>query len=414
MAAAVLVGMTAGPAGAAPSNDPLSGEQWGLAAIKAPEAWLKGFGAGIRVAIVSSGIASHPDLTAKLDGGFDATGNDPNKDSDGRGTHLAGIVGAHTSNTVGIAGVAPDARLLPYKAFENDSSVDTGKFLEALQSAARAKPQVVLVDVPSGFPADGRDLLRQSLSSMAQSGISVVVGAVSGLTLADLPVVAVAASTQSGEQQPGTAAVGNEGVAAPGRDIISTTATSGLLGGAPDFDYGTQSGAGAAAAHAAGAVAIVRGVGANAGQAAGLLRATARKTGDPRLGAGIIDAAAAVGAFKPAAPATTVTTKKAAAPVTTSKATGVAAIPKNQPAPPPTGPQLRNGEPAELGDGEAPVVPPGAEEFYEGPGDGGARVTIVSEGEDRPMGTLAIGFAMLFGVGTGLSLTFRRLADAAA
>jgi subtilisin family serine protease len=414
-AATALVGLSAGPAAAAPTNDPLSAEQWGLTDIKAPEAWPKGAGAGIKVAIVSSGIAKHQDLTAKLDAGFDVGGGDPTKDSDGRGTHLAGIVGAATNNSEGIAGVAPDARLLPYKAFENDKAIDTTKFLETMASAAAVKPQVMLVDAPSGFPSDGRDQLRNALTAVAQQGISVVIGAQSGLALADLPVLAVAATTQSGDQESGTAAVAGPGVAAPGRAITSTTVTASLLG-ETTFGYGPMSGTAAAAAHVAGAVAIVRSAGANPGQAADLLRSTARKASDSSLGAGIIDAAAAVNAYKKPAPPppSTTTTKKAAAPVTTSKATGTAAIPKTQPSLVGPTATLPTGEPAEPGEGEPAVVPPGAEELFGDAGDGGQRVTIVTEGEERPMGTLAIGFGLLFGVGTGLSVTFRRLADAAA
>lgn len=412
VAATTLVGLGAGPAVAAPTNDPLSGEQWGLTDIKAPDAWDKGAGAGIKVAVVSSGVAKHQDLAAQLDGGSDATGTDPNKDTDGRGTHLAGIVAAETNNNEGIAGVAPNARLIPVKAFATDSSIDKDTYLTALQSAANAKAQVVLVDVPSSFPADGRPLLLQSLQAMGQSGISVVVSAQSNLPLDNLPVLAVAATTPSGDQEPGTSAVGAQGVGAPGRGITSTTVTTALLTEAT-FGYGPMSGTGPAAAHAAGAVAILRSAGANAGQAADLLRATARPSSERSLGKGIIDASAAVDAFKKPAPPTTVTTKKPAPTPTTSKATGTAAIPKSTAGP--TGPTatLPTGEPAEPGEGEPAVVPPGAEDFLSGGDEGGQRVTIVTEGDDRPLGTLAIGFGLLFGVGTGLSVTFRRLADAA-
>lgn len=412
LAATTLVGLGAGPAVAAPTNDPLSGEQWGLTDIKAPDAWDKGAGAGIRVAVVSSGVAKHQDLTAQLDGGIDATGTDANKDTEGRGTHLAGIVAAATNNNEGIAGVAPNARLLPVKAFEADSSINEDAFIKALTDAANAKPQVMLVDVPGSYPAGGRPLLLQALQAIGQGGISVVVGAQSNLPLDNLPVLAVAATTQSGDQEPGTSAVGAQGVGAPGRSITSTTVTTALLT-EPTFGYGPMSGTGPAAAHAAGAVAILRSAGANANQAADLLRSTARPSSERSFGKGIIDASAAVDAFKKPAPPTTVTTKKPAPTPTTSKATGTAAIPKSPVGP--TGPTatLPTGEPAEPGEGEPAVVPPGAEDFLGGDDEGGQRVTIVTEGDNRPMGTLAIGFGLLFGVGTGLSVTFRRLADAA-
>ena len=400
-----------GPAGAAPpSNDPEVGRQYGLVDIKAPEAWAKGQGNGIKVAIVSSGIAKeHPDLTGKTDAGFDATGTDAVKDVEGRGTHLAGIVGAATNNATGIAGVAPEARLVSYKAFEDSGSITGETYFQALQKALTDKPQVLLVDVPDSFPAASRPLLRQWLHNLGGAGISVVVGSPKDVDLAGLQVVAVAATTQAGAKAPSTAGVGAAGVAAPGAAVLSTTA-GGLL--APTNGYGEQTGTGQAAAHVAGAVAILRGVGASAPQAADLLRATARKGGDPAFGAGRIDAAAAVAAYKAPAPApATTTTKKAAAkpPVTKGPGGGTVTIPKS--APGPANPVLPS-DPVEPGEAEA-VVPPGAEAFADAPPESG-QTTLITEGDDRPLGALAVGFGLLFSVGTGLSVTLRRLADASA
>ena len=414
LVASVVLLLARPAAAAAPTNDPRSDEQWGLLDTKAPQAWAKGRGAGVSIAVVSTGIAKHEDLASKLDAGFSAVGGDAAADAAGRGTHLAGIAAAMTDNTIGIAGVAPDARLLPYKAFEADTTDGNGH-IRALNRARSTKPAVVLVDVPSGYPADKRDLLRQALKVLGDSGISVVVGAQDGLSLDDLPVLAVAATTRSGGQASGTAGVGGRGVAAPGGDIISTDKAP-LLPTAPDA-YEERSGTGQAAAHAAGAVAILRGLGASSGQAADLLRSTARKSSGS-FGAGIIDVAAAAGAYKAAPPppaATTTTTAKAAAkPVAGAKPKGPTAAPIPAGAvasADPGGPTLPTGEPAELGEGqEEAVVPPGADEFANSPESAGPGLVV--GGRERPWGTLAVGFGSLFGVGTALSLTFRRLADA--
>lgn len=399
--AAVVLGLAAGPAGAAvpnPPNDVEFPNQSGLKAIKAPAAWALGTGSGIKVAVVSSGIAGHPDLAGKTEGGFDATGdNDPTKDTDGRGTHLAGIVGAATNNTAGIAGTAPDARLLPFRAFASDSAIDADAYLQALSEAGAAAP-VVLVDLPSGFPADKSPQLLQALKTMGGKGISVVVGVQSGISLAGLPVLPVAGT--SGQ-------AGAQGVVAPST-VLSTTATTPLPLGAPDYDYDEQSGSNRSAALAAGAVAILRGMGASGGQAADLLRAT--KAPD-----GTIDVAAAAAAYRkppPASTTTTATTKPAGTPTT------VKGTPPTAAAQPGGAPALgfeAAGDLVEPGEGEEAVVPPGAEEFFdEGGGDTGGTSTLLGGGEDdnRPLGMLAVGFGLLCGVGTGLSLTFRRLADA--
>jgi thermitase len=394
--AGLVLGLAAGPAGAAvpaTPNDSQFANQGGLKAIKAPEAWARGTGAGARVAVVSTGIAPHPDLAGKIDGGFDATGaNDATLDIDGRGTHLAGIVGAVTNNGTGIAGTAPDARVLPYRAFSTDgSSLDGDAYIRALAEAGAAAP-IVLVDLPGGFPPDKVAELQQTLKALGNRGVSVIVGVQSGISLAGLPVLPVA---------PSAAQAGAQGVGAPGT-ALSTWVTT-VLGVAPEYDYAERSGSNRSAAFAAGAVAILRVLGANSGQAADFLRRT--KGAD-----GTIDVAAAVNAFlAPPPPPSTTTTKKPDATTTTKPSTPAAA--------PPGGPggllPVLPGDPVEPGQGEEAVVPPGFEEFQDQPDSGGS-TTLLGGGEedDRPLGALAVGFGLLCGVGTGLSLTFRRLADA--
>jgi len=402
--ATVVLGLAARPAAAA--NDPEITSQWGLNDIKAPQAWAKSTG-GVGVGIVSSGVAAgHPDLAGKVDGS--SGGAAATVDNGNRGTHLAGIVGAAKNNT-GIVGVAPAARILPYKAFESESAgINLTVFLHALDQARADRPQVVLVDVPDTFPGDAasKNALRSSLSGLGGAGISVVVGANPFITFSDLPVLVVAAAN-SGGGQVGSVGVNGKGVAAPGGGVHSTTVTPAVLPTDPPYtySYGDQSGTGQAAAHVAGALAILRRLGANAGQAADLLRNTARKSGNAAFGAGIIDVAAAVAAYT--APATTTTTAKKAAPAAGNGAGGT--LPPKQLLPSGTGGGLA-GDPLEPGVGGTAVSPPGVDQFVDSQTEGGPIKT--TSGQDRPLGALAVGFGMLFGVGSGLTVTFRRLAAA--
>jgi subtilisin family serine protease len=65
----------------------------------------------------------HPDLIDRLEPGFDASGEGtngfptPNFDEDGHGTCCAGIVAATANNDEGIAGVAPQCRIVPIRVF---------------------------------------------------------------------------------------------------------------------------------------------------------------------------------------------------------------------------------------------------------------------------------------------------------
>jgi subtilisin family serine protease len=115
----------------ADANPPSTGDndsrfqlQWGLDAIDAPEAWNAGFrGAGVRVAVLDSGIASaNPDIAPNLNAALSTSfvpGETYNQIPPGagafnHGTHVAGIVAA-ADNTVGTVGIAPSAEIVAVK-----------------------------------------------------------------------------------------------------------------------------------------------------------------------------------------------------------------------------------------------------------------------------------------------------------
>ncbi|MFG2053140.1 S8 family peptidase [Micromonospora sp. NPDC048930] len=133
--ATALVAVAATPAQAA-VNDPLYDKQWGLRQIHAEQAWATSRGAGVVIAVVDTGVdLNHPDLQAKLvpgatfvDCGTASCGNGDWRGPDGvpddgdeHGTHVAGIAAAATGNGVGVAGVAPDAKIMPVKVLEAGS-----------------------------------------------------------------------------------------------------------------------------------------------------------------------------------------------------------------------------------------------------------------------------------------------------
>ena len=115
----------------AAANPPSSGDdddrfalQWGLDAIDAPEAWNAGYrGAGVRVAVLDSGIASaSPDLAPNLNTAlsksfvpgeaYDFVAPGPFN----HGTYVAGIIAA-ADNTYGVMGVAPSAEIVAVKIY---------------------------------------------------------------------------------------------------------------------------------------------------------------------------------------------------------------------------------------------------------------------------------------------------------
>lgn len=140
-AAACAIGLvaTAGSAGAT-TDDPLREDLWGLDQVHAEQAWSASRGAGAVVAVIDTGVdLGHPDLAGRLvpgadfvcgeqagscgDGGWkgqDGVG----QESDVHGTHVAGTIAAVADNGIGVAGVAPDAKVMPIKVLEDGSGTN--------------------------------------------------------------------------------------------------------------------------------------------------------------------------------------------------------------------------------------------------------------------------------------------------
>lgn len=157
-------------------SDSYFSDQWSIDVIGASAAWQEpeATGSGIKVAIIDSGIdLEHEDLQCRgkleLDPEADIV-----KDGDGAvdvlgyGTYVAGIVGACTNNGVGIAGVAPDAILLPYQVFaDDDASFEdvTDDIALAVKAASAAGAHVIAL--PGASLTNATEGSSESLQRLA-------------------------------------------------------------------------------------------------------------------------------------------------------------------------------------------------------------------------------------------------------
>jgi subtilisin family serine protease len=119
------------PAAAAPApgDDALSGLQWDMEQIHAPEARnISGGSPSVTVGDIDTGLDwSHPDLAPNVDfsksascvGGVPDTAPAAWLDDNGHGTHTAGTIAA-AKNGIGIVGVAPNVKLAGIKAGNAD------------------------------------------------------------------------------------------------------------------------------------------------------------------------------------------------------------------------------------------------------------------------------------------------------
>ncbi|MEX2138676.1 MAG: S8 family serine peptidase, partial [Pirellulales bacterium] len=73
---------------------------WGLALLHVPDHWKHTQGAGVRVALLDTGIdQSHPDLADAIDDAHDFTGGRAGAaQCNGDGTHVAGIAAARRND----------------------------------------------------------------------------------------------------------------------------------------------------------------------------------------------------------------------------------------------------------------------------------------------------------------------------
>lgn len=117
-AIASLACVTAGvPASrAAGSVDPLRSQQWALDQVHADQAWGVSTGRGQVVAVLDDGVdLTHPDLRGQLVQGKSLSGPASLQDDCGHGTEVAGVLVAKRGNGVGLAGIAPDAKVMPLR-----------------------------------------------------------------------------------------------------------------------------------------------------------------------------------------------------------------------------------------------------------------------------------------------------------
>jgi subtilisin family serine protease len=237
-------------------NDPLYSLQTNLAALDIPAAHQRAQGAGIKVALIDTGVDStHPDLRERISGTRSFVTTDFPKPAAAasyrHGTAMAGLIAAVANNKVGIVGIAPLARIEVFEACwqlkPNTDAAACNTFTLAQALAAALEARIPLINLSIAGPAD------PLLSALVQSGLKrgvIFVG--SAADVADAfptnihGVIGVANSDAPDQHNPGNQ--GEATLAAPATHVMTLR---------PDAQYDFESGTSVAAAELTGVVALL-------------------------------------------------------------------------------------------------------------------------------------------------------------
>jgi subtilisin family serine protease len=151
---ATLLILAAACSPALAAGDPKRGQQWGLDMVQADQAHARTSGAGAVVAVIDSGVqADHPDLAGRLLPGRDFVDDDATpQDGDGHGTHVAGIVAATTGNGVGVASVAPAAKILPVRVLDDTGAGSSEDVKDGIDWAVAQGAHVINLSLGEDVP----------------------------------------------------------------------------------------------------------------------------------------------------------------------------------------------------------------------------------------------------------------------
>ncbi len=266
-------------------NDPEYPRQGNLESIQVPQTWdaLPSM-QEVLVAVIDTGVDSkHPDLANSMwqnagEIGLDINGNDKKSngidddnngyiddwqgwnfvdgnnnpaDDQAHGTHLTGIIAAGVNNGFGIAGIAPNARILPVKVLDKTGYGSYDQVAEGIVYATDMGARVINL----GFGGTGSsELLQNAVDYALAHNVLVVASAGNdGKATTYYPggypgVLAVSAVDNNGYWANFSSSGDHISLAAPGLGIYSTT---------PGGFYRSMSGTSMAAAQVSGVAALL-------------------------------------------------------------------------------------------------------------------------------------------------------------
>jgi serine protease len=314
-------------------DNPYGGENGG--GINLESAWQHlndlgvGWGKGATVAVIDTGVAYEdyhepykPDFKIAPDlaqthfvPGYDFVNNDEHPNDDhGHGTHVTGTIAQSTNNGIGCAGVAPEASIMPVKVLSKTGGGTYAAIADGIYFAADHGADIINLSLGGKDPSQ---TLEDALQYAYEKGVTIIAAAGNTGNIGrmypagyDDYVIAVGATGYNQKRAPYSTHGYWVDIAAPGGVDIPDMNGDGY----PDsvlqqtlasaqtayFEYKYLMGTSMASPHVAGVAALVVSLNRASGRELSpdgvreALESTAEPHGIPDLGAGIVDAGAAV------------------------------------------------------------------------------------------------------------------------
>ncbi|KIL38610.1 peptidase S8 [Gordoniibacillus kamchatkensis] len=227
---------------------------WGVNQVRAPQAWHKATGGGVRIGVIDTGIdPTHPDLRHCIGRGINLVNRSLLPiDDNGHGTHIAGTIAGSGITPNGVVGVAPRATIHAVKAFDHAGSAYVSDIIAGIDWCVQN--DLDIINMSFGMKTYNKSL-ELAVENAYRAGKVIVAssGNDGKRAFVDYParfpqVISVGATTMAGKIAPFTNRGRRIDVFAPGEAIYSA-----WLNG----KYHQLSGTSMATSHVSGIIALL-------------------------------------------------------------------------------------------------------------------------------------------------------------
>lgn len=202
------------------------GVDWAVASYGIPALWKQTHGAGVRVAVIDSGVAPHTSLKDVVVDYRNFSSDSEVYDSLGHGTHVAGIIGAKT----GVAkGIASGVEIVSLKVLGHSGMGSNDSVATAVSHAIESKCDIICMSLGSPKPSA---IVHEAIRRAESAGLIVVCAAGNDGGAVNYPAafqetIGVGAVDKDGNVCEFSSRGKEIVVAAPGQDITSTWLANG-------------------------------------------------------------------------------------------------------------------------------------------------------------------------------------------